>query len=246
MQQQPVQQKIPLEQKMAAMANICLYPAMPIIVLIRRKPGYRFLSPIKLLITFMLLNVLTVFSGLSGRAPSILLIQIFAWVTLILGLVKRQMRWRAIKRGESWHTYSRGVSILSFLPISDSNLKRWVEPIAIIIIGGLLAITPFTFFGFYLLVAGLCLFLFEQWDYEQAINQMLDMLDSLVDSEVMSGNMDYYNQETSPHQRSLEDTAGIPTGISPDIAAAIARKQARIAVQATVSVQAGAPAGQVP
>jgi|SRR5579875_524737 hypothetical protein len=245
MQQQPMQQKIPLEQKIAAVANICLYPAMPFIVLIRKKPGYRFLSPIKLLIIFILLNVLTVFSGLSGRAPSILLIQVFAWVTLILGLVKRNLRWRAIKRGESWHTYSRGVSILGFLPISDSNLKRWVEPIAIIVIGALLAI-PFTFFGLYVVVAGLCLFMFEAYDYEMSLNQMLDMLDSLVDSEVMSDSMNYYNQETPVQQRSLEDTAGIPTGISPDIAAAIARKQARVSVQATVSMQAGSSTMQTP
>ncbi len=240
-----MQQKIPLEQKIAAVANICLYPAMPFIVLIRKKPGYRFLSPIKLLIIFILLNVLTVFSGLSGRAPSILLIQVFAWVTLILGLVKRNLRWRAIKRGESWHTYSRGVSILGFLPISDSNLKRWVEPIAIIVIGALLAI-PFTFFGLYVVVAGLCLFMFEAYDYEMSLNQMLDMLDSLVDSEVMSDSMNYYNQETPVQQRSLEDTAGIPTGISPDIAAAIARKQARVSVQATVSMQAGSSTMQTP
>src|SRR5579875_3693228 len=229
MQQQPMQQKIPLEQKIAAVANICLYPAMPFIVLI----------------SFILLNVLTVFSGLSGRAPSILLIQVFAWVTLILGLVKRNLRWRAIKRGESWHTYSRGVSILGFLPISDSNLKRWVEPIAIIVIGALLAI-PFTFFGLYVVVAGLCLFMFEAYDYEMSLNQMLDMLDSLVDSEVMSDSMNYYNQETPVQQRSLEDTAGIPTGISPDIAAAIARKQARVSVQATVSMQAGSSTMQTP
>lgn len=225
-QQSMMQQKIPLDQRIAAIANICLYVAMPIIVLFRRKPGYRFLSPIKLLIIFVLLNALTVFSGLNGRAPSIILIQVFAWGTLIIGLVKRNLRWREIKRGVSWHTYSRGISILGFLPISDSNLKRWVEPIMVIVIGAILGIFafPFTFFGFYLVIAGLCLFLFEAWDFEQSLNQMLDQLDSLVDSEVMSSNVEYYSEPNVP-QRPLEQTAGIPTGIAPDIEVQIQRRR---------------------
>lgn len=242
-QQQSMQQRITLEQKMAITANLALYPAMPIIVLIRRKPGYRFLSPIKLLVVFILLNVLTVFSGLSGRAPSILILQVFAWGTLILGLIKRKLRWRDIKRGVSWHTWSRGISSLSFLPLSDSNLKRWVEPIAVIIIGALLAI-PFTFFGFYLVVAGLCLFLFEAWDYENSLNMMLDQLDSLVDSEVMGGNIDYYSQPNVP-QRPLEQTAGIPTGIAPDIEVQIQRRRRGTGTLPGNVVTPAAPTGTV-
>jgi hypothetical protein len=222
-QQAMMQQKTTLEQKMAIVANLALFPAMPVIVLIRKKPGYRFLSPIKLLIMFILLNALTAFGYTSGRSSSTALLQILAWGTLILGLVKRQFRWRDIKRGVSWHTWSRGISFLTFLPISDSNLKRFVEPILVIIIGAILAF-PFTFFGLYLVIAGLCLFLFEAYDYEKSLNMMLDQLDSLVDSEVMSSNVEYYS-EPNVSQRPLEQTAGIPTGIAPDIEVQIQRRR---------------------
>ena len=223
-QQQMPMQKTTLEQKMAIMASVALFPAMPIIVLIRRKPGFRFLSPTKLFIMFLLLNGLTVFGYTSGRTSSVAIIQIFAWSTFILGLVKRQLRWRGIKQGESWHTRSRGVSFLTFLPISDSNLKRWVEPIAVIVIGALLSV-PFQLFGYYLILAGVCLFYFEAWDYDASLNMLLDQLDGLVDSEVMEGNIQHYSQDNVSQQRPLEQTAGIPTGVAPDIMAQIQRRR---------------------
>lgn len=224
MQQQSMQQKPTIEQRIAGIANLALYPAIPVIVLIRRKPGFRFLNPAKLFVMFLLLNALSVFGYTSGGAtPAVALLQLFAWGTLIMGLVKRQLRWRDIKNGVSWHTQSRGISSLSFLPVSDSNLKRWAEPIAVIVIGLLLAV-PFTFFGYYLIFAGLCLFYFEAWDYEQSLAMMLDQLDSLVDSEVMDGNVQYYSQD-NVSQRPLEQTAGIPTGIAPDIEVQIQRRR---------------------
>lgn len=226
MQQESMEPKMTLEQKVVAIANVALFVAMPIIVLLRRKPGFRFLDPTKFFVMFLLLNALTVFGYTSGGGTSaVALIQLFAWSTLILGLVKRQLRWREIKSGISWHTRSRGVSYLTFLPISDSTLKRWVEPLAVIVIGAILA-TSFTIFGEYLVFAGACLFVFESYDYEQSLNMMLDQLDSLVDSEVMDGNMQYYSQPGVP-QRSLEETAGIPTGVAPDIQVQIQRRRAR-------------------
>ena len=59
------------------------------------------------------------------------------------------------------------------------------------------------------------------------LNRMLDTLDDLVDSEVVSSNVDYYSRDGKAEQRPLEETAGIPTGIAPDIAVQIQRRRNR-------------------
>lgn len=218
------QQTTTLAQKIDIVAGAALFVAMPVIIFLRKKPGYRFLSPIKILLMFLALNALAGFSYFSGNPGTVTVLTIFAWATLITGLVKRQLRWREIKNGLPWHTYSRGVSWLIFLPLSDSAIKRWIDPLVVIIVGIVMAVL-FSWFGLYLIFAGFCLFVFEAWDYERSLNQMLDVLDSLVDSEVISANVEYYSR-SNPQQRPIEETAGIPTGIAPDIQSQIERRKA--------------------
>src|SRR5260370_29331206 len=110
------------------------------------------------------------------------------------------------------------------LPLPDSVLKRYVDPAIVFVFGLLFAflIQPLT--GYYLLAASACMFAWEAYDYERSINMMLDQLDNLVDSEVMSGNIEYYSQPNVA-QRPLEETAGIPTGTAPDIEVQIQRRR---------------------
>ncbi|HLG63105.1 MAG TPA: hypothetical protein VKY19_14290 [Ktedonosporobacter sp.] len=149
----------------------------------------------------------------------------FAGLVFLVAMVQRQLRWRDIKRGIPWHTYSRGVSWFSFLPLSDNHIKRFVEPIICAVIGLILAFL-LPYLGFYILLAAGCLFIFAAWDYEIQLNQMLDMLDSMIDSEVMSANVEYYSQE-KPKQKPITETAGIPTGISPDLQHQIERRKVK-------------------
>ena len=164
----------------------------------------------------------------AAPSPSIVAMPffIFAFAMLITGLVKRFLQWQNIKKGVSWHTYSRGVSWFTFLPLSDSIIKRYVDPAAVAIVG-LLVMIPFRWLGYYIIFSAFCLFIFETWDYDQQLNRMLDTLDDLVDSEVVSGNVDYYSRDGKAEQRPLEETAGIPTGIAPDIAVQIQRRRNR-------------------
>jgi hypothetical protein len=81
--------------------------------------------------------------------------------------------------------------------------------------------------GFYLIASAVCLFLFETIDYQKQIDRMLDQLDNLVESEVVSENVEYFQQGGVAGARPVEETAGIPTGTDPDLAAAIERRRAR-------------------
>lgn len=158
------------------------------------------------------------------------LLTIFALVVLVLGLIQRWRRWKDITNGIPWHTYSRGVSWFSFLPLADNQIKRFVDPAVCLVIGLIVAfVFKFSYLGYYLIFAAACLFIFESWDYEQNLNKMLDTLDSLVDSEVMSENVEYYSQP-HPTQRPITETAGIPTGVAPDIEAQIQKRKSRPAL----------------
>lgn len=213
-----------LAEKTAMIAGVALFFATPVLIFIRRKPGYRFLNPIQILVMFFLLSLLSGATEASGEAAAFAISLIFAWATLIVGLIKRRARWQEIKRGVAWHTRSRGVSWLTgILPFSDSMIKRYFDPLAILAVG-LLSLTFDRYLGYYLIFAAFCLFLFEAWDYEQSLNKMLDMLDNLVDSEVMTENVEYYAQP-QVSQRPVLETAGIPTGIAPDIEVHIQRRR---------------------
>jgi len=251
------QQKTTIAQKIAMAASVALFFATPVIILLRKKSGYRFLNPTRVFIMVLLLlfwgmasmiNASTAgyasittseytgqpvdmqaitgqqFAGYVGGIATI----IFAIIVLAVGMLQRFLRWRDITRGVPWHTYSRGVSLLSFLPLADNKIKRFVDPLVCIVVGLVVLLIHLNYLSYYLFFAGACLFIFEAWDYDQALNQSLDMLDSLVESEVMSSNVEYYSQP-NPTQRPLEQTAGIPTGIAPDIQHQIERRQRRTA-----------------
>jgi hypothetical protein len=226
--QQPMQpQPTTFEQKINIVQNLALFPALISMIFLRRKLGYRFLDLMKVQIIFVLLLVYSGFSTVGGGAAAGGIMTLFAFAVLIVAIIERRLRWNDIKKGVSWHSYSRGVSWFnSFLPLNETIVKRFIDPIAALVIGGGLffLIMPL---GLVMLASAVCLFIFETIDFQKQIDQMLDMLDSLVESEIVSSNADYYQGGAGRSERPVEETAGIPTGVSPDLATAIERKRRR-------------------
>lgn len=251
-----------IKQKVGIVAALALFPATTIIVFMRHKIGYRFLSPDRLFVMFVIIWLLAGIAGLQGggginngayatvyairhEAP----LFVFAIAMLIIGFVHRARRMKALKRGENWHTYSRGVSWLSSLPVlnavNDSVMKRYIDPAAAFIIGFVLAfiLPPL---GYWIMFSAFCLFVFEAWDYEQQLNRMLDMLDSIAESGVLSDIADQYAADGSK-QLPLEQTAGIPTGVAPDIQAQIERrKRSRAGAAAPVQGSTASTTATIP
>ncbi|WP_052888111.1 hypothetical protein [Thermogemmatispora carboxidivorans] len=226
------QQGTTIAQKIEIGANIVYTIAFPVMVLLRRRLGYRFISQPRLIISalfFWIAAIFTVSPATPLASSNAFLLVLFALAFLIWGFVQRALRWRDIKQGVPWHSRSRGISWFAFLPLNDSSVKRFVDPAVVLVVGGLFALTGVQrLLGIYLMVAALCLFAFESYDYERSINMMLDQLDNLVDSEVMGENMEYYHGGPGQvKQRSLDETAGIPTGISPDLEVQIQRRRTR-------------------
>jgi hypothetical protein len=224
------QQGTTIAQKIEIGANIAFTVCFPVMPLLRRKLGYRFISLPRLLIMLVVLWVAGTFFAFSSIGRNIWLLYLFALAFLVVGIVARQLRWNDIKKGIPWHSRSRGISWFnSFLPFSDSVVKRFVDPASVFIVGLLFAFVLQPLLGYYLLAAAVCMFAWESYDYQRSIDLMLDQLDALVDSEVISENVEYY-QQPNPRQRPLEETAGIPTGVAPDLQAALERRRNRAAL----------------
>ncbi|HEU5375735.1 MAG TPA: hypothetical protein VFV38_09870 [Ktedonobacteraceae bacterium] len=231
--QQQQQQGTTIAQKIEIGANIAYTIAFPVMVLLRHRMGYRFISQPRLIISALIFWVAAIFS-IAPATPlassNAFLIILFTLAFLVVGFVQRSLRWRDIKNGVAWHSRSRGVSWLAFLPLNDSTVKRFIDPLVTLLVGLFFALTGLQrLLGIYLIVAACCLFAWEAYDYERSINLMLDQLDALVDSEVISENMEYYQQGAPGQikQRPLDETAGIPTGVAPDLQAAIEKRRSR-------------------
>jgi hypothetical protein len=221
------EQAITFEQKINILQNITLFPALTIMVFLRRKVGFRFLDLMKIQVMVVLLWAYGAFSSITFGPSAGGIIFLFSLAVLIAAIIERRIRWRDIKRGISWHTYSRGISwFSSFLPLPEIMVRRFIDPAAALIPGVALFFL-FRPLGLYLILSAVCLFVFETIDYQKQIDRMLDQLDNLVESEVVSDNVEYFQQGGAAGARPVEETAGIPTGTDPDLAAAIERRRAR-------------------
>jgi hypothetical protein len=225
---QEQQQVLTFQQKINILQYLTLFPALTVMIFLRRKIGYRFIDMLKIQLMFIALLAYGAFSSIAFGPQAGGIIFLFSLAMLITAIVERRIRWNEIKRGVSWHTYSRGISWFSgFLPLSEITVKRFIDPAAVLVAGIALffLVRPL---GFYLILSAVCLFLFETIDFQKQIDRMLDQLDSLSESEVVSQNIEYFEHGGTAADRSLEQTAGIPTGVAADLEDAIARRRAKI------------------
>src|SRR5579864_314137 len=155
--QEQQQQAITFEQKINIIQNITLFPALTIMVFLRRKVGFRFLDMMKIQVMVVLLWAYGAFSTITFGPAAGGIIFLFSIAVLIAAIIERRMRWNEIKRGISWHTYSRGISwFSSFLPLSETAVKRFIDPAAALI-PGIVFFFLFRPLGLYLILSAVCL-----------------------------------------------------------------------------------------
>ena len=214
-------------------------PSLTLVVLLRRKPGFRTVQPWMLALAFL---VMFFFSGavvaalsilsfhFSGIDPGQLAMLIACLAVLLMGIYWRVHAWRVITKGDRWHTKSRGVSYISaVLPFPEHIVQRYIEP-GICYVAGLIIyrfLPAFANLGLWLVFSGLCLTLWEGLIYEVQLNTMLDQYDALIDSEVVAENQAYFSGEKTGNPPTIEQTAGISVGFAPELERAIAARRAR-------------------
>lgn len=233
-QQQMPQQELTLSEKMKLVQHLALFPAITVMVFIRRRLGFRMLKPSRLIgMGVLLMCIDNIFSLFSHNGLGALFGE-FPWVMMGFGFVQRFRRWRELCRGERWHTYSPGISYLEMLPLprfltTQRRLYRFVEPALLFILAMLVGIFFSEPLARWIAFSSICLFLYEQGQYEKQLERDLDVHDSLLSAEVHEEVVEHF-EGGQPVERplTLEETAGIPTGVSHDIRRQIEHRRAKL------------------
>ena len=81
-----------------------------------------------------------------------------------------------------WHSYSEGISWLSFLPLSEIKCNRFIDPIICFIVGFIIAATFSDALGGWLMFSAFSLYTVEMFLYESRIEKLLDQIDGMCDA----------------------------------------------------------------
>lgn len=232
------------KEKFSFIASVLLYPALTVMVFLRYRIGYRTLSPHRFIIMATIIYLLpnsteytppdvAMLNKTIGLLDSVqgnhFLLSVYVLSMLALCFIQRRLRWVEFSSGKLWHSYSTGISWFEFLPLPDHVVRRFIDPIVCYIIGSIIY-GYFPYLGWWLEVSAFCLLGREGWQYQMEINSLLDLQDSLCESEVQSQNVAMFSDEQNAgtrNNRSIEETAGIQTGLAPDIEAHLMRRRNR-------------------
>jgi hypothetical protein len=91
------------------------------------------------------------------------------------------------------------------------------------IFAGFVFLPESTALGFWLMIAGAALRIFEDVVFQKELNRDFDILDSVIISEVHSGTVEKFD-DSAPHTPQPSSNA-VPTGLAPDIEAHINRRK---------------------
>jgi hypothetical protein len=239
-------------QKLDIAAGLLSYPTLTILIFCRRRVGYRTIRPFQLVLMFLIMRALPALSvapkcflvnGCPAPPEPSAAFEWFTWAFLIWGFAQRFLRWRELASGKPWHSYSRGISYLEFLSriplpipgfrrIPINFVYRYLDPLAVMCLAMLLG----NFYAFQGLVqwwffAAICMMFVELYIYDKQLDRQLDLLDAMVEGETHANLVQRFSgipqgQGAAP---GLSETAGIPTGIGPDIARQVEAHRAKAA-----------------
>ena len=225
---------VPLHEKIDMIRRIAIFPALTVMIFLRRGIGFRLLKTTWLVVLAIIMIVGSLLFPAIAEPHGTAMI-LFALAMLGWGFFQRWQRWCDICSGVRWHTYCPGVSYLEYIPWpafiqSHRRINRFLDPLVVAIVGLIAGLLLSHLLGTWIEFAGLFLFVYEQDLYEGMLNHRLDTLDGLIAAEVQQETVKHFQQaQPTDKVRSMEATAGIPTGIAPDIDALLAKRQAEFA-----------------
>lgn len=155
---------------------------------LRKEYGSRYLNLLRIFSAWQLMRTYNFFLNLPeivnfqlvyGEELTIHPFFMYCYVTLAAAHLFRT--WIRERSGIVWHSRSNGISWLSFLPISDDVLFRYVEP-AIVIAGGWFLRSVDGPTGGWLLFAGIAMFVRNMIVAGQQKDMILDVIDAQIEA----------------------------------------------------------------
>lgn len=209
--------EIPLKVSLDFLKWLSQFPALTVMVVLRRDLGYRALNLLSLTIMTGILLAVASDAKPENRPQDLM---IFAVVMFLLGFTQRIRRWWQFRQGVRQHSYYIGTSPFDFrwLPgfiRNERRIARYLDPLVCILIGFALLRYSSVCLALWLLFAGAALRTFEDVIYKRELHQRLDTIDGLVMSEIQAERVERFSQqaEANPQQQ----RTGVPTGLGDDI-----------------------------
>lgn len=207
---------------------LATFPALTLISCWRGDLGYRLLNPLWIGSTALFMVAVAAFCPPDSH-PGYLLG--FAGLFFFAGNGQRFKRLREFRRGVRQHSFyigSTGVrdALVPNFCRRNRLYERYLEPAAFATMGFLCFGYVSTALGAWLVLSAICLAVVESAVQEQELNRQMDMVDGLVASEIQSGQVERFMEPTSG-THTAEPSAGIATGLSPELQDRIARRNRR-------------------
>jgi hypothetical protein len=215
-------------QKYAYAKWLTQFPALTVMVLLRRDIGFRLLNPLKLIAVNGLLAVVAILAQPEFEDGRPLALLLFAALSFCAGIGQRFLRWRELTQPARQHSEYVGTSPLNFrwLPAfmrRNRRMARFADPMLCILIG--VALLPISSaLACYLAFSGMCLRAYESAIFERERDRDLDLSDGLVMAQYQSELVEQYEDTTTPQPGQARP--GLATGLSNDVQDHIHRRQA--------------------
>jgi hypothetical protein len=204
------------------------FPALTLMVFLRRDIGYRLLNPLILMAVFGILAVVSILAMPGHEAARPVDLLIFAGLGFVAGIAQHIRRWWDRERNVRLHSYYIGTSPFEqrWLPAffrRHRRAARFLDPLACAAIG--LALLPFSrVLALWLVFSAFCLRVYEDGIFNREQKQALDIADSLIENEGQSRTIEQFSEPSAPGQTPPAE-AGVPTGIGADIYEQVKRRK---------------------
>ena len=203
------------------------FPALTLMVILRRDIGYRMLNPGVLLAVFGILAVVAILATPGNEAARPVDLLIFAGLGFFSGIAQLIRRWWDLNRTPHQHSYYIGSSPFdqNWLPVylrQNRRAARFIDPLVCAGVG--LALFPYSrALAMWLVFSAFCLRAYEFNIHVRDMETELDLKDSLIESGRHSEILE--RGEPSPDAMPDLPDAGVPTGLGNDIREHLKRRR---------------------
>jgi hypothetical protein len=205
------------------------FPALTVMVFLRRDLGFRLLNPLRLMAVTGFLVVISAFAQQGNADANPMFLLFFAVAAFVMGIVQRIKSWWSLNRGVRQHSYYIGTSLFEFDSLPDfirrnRRFARFIDPLLCMLVG--LVFYPISHALFaWLVLSGLSLRYFEYAVHERDRNLDLDTIDGLINAGRQGQTVEQFEnvQDARPQQQAT----GIPTGLSDDVLEHLKRRKTK-------------------
>jgi hypothetical protein len=227
------------QQSKNLMVNLGIYPAITVLVFLRRKVGLRQLSAGRLVIMGLIVAFVPSFLGnfnLTGFAEGVGVPQpasttdylppLFALALVGYGLWQRHQRWNDVLHNVDWSTRSLGASYFEGrIPLlSESAILRFIDPLVCAVAGLIVAVLSRPL-SVWILFSAVCVAMIESIVQEQELDDFLDQFDAGVKARALARDIASIEQHERGQAPSQTGGQVLVTGLAPEWAKQVQERQ---------------------